>query len=79
MKQQLRPLFWIEAVLALGNIALLSMTVVWKDWIELVFKVDPDAVSGAEEWSIMVVTLLLTVVFLALARSEWHRAARQPA
>ena len=47
MKQQLRPLFWIEAVLALGNIALLSMTVVWKDWIELVFKVDPDAVSGA--------------------------------
>jgi len=79
MKQQLRPLFWIEAVLALGNIALLSMTVVWKDWIELVFKVDPDAGSGAVEWSIMVVTLLLTVVFLALARSEWHRAARQPA
>ena len=79
MKQQLRPLLWIEAVLALGNIALLSMTVVWKDWIELVFKVDPDAGSGAVEWSIMVVTLLLTVVFLALARSEWHRAARQPA
>jgi len=79
MKQQLRPLFWIEAVLALGNIALLSMTVVWKDWIELVFKVDPDAGSGAVEWSIMAVTLLLSVVFLALARGEWRRAATQPA
>ena len=79
MKQQLRPLFWIEAVLALGNIALLSMTVVWKDWIELVFKVDPDAGSGAVEWSVMAVTLLLTVLLLALARSEWHRAATQPA
>ena len=79
MKQQLRPLFWIEAVLALGSIALLSMTVVWKDWIELVFKVDPDAGSGAVEWSVMAVTLLLTVLLLALARSEWHRAATQPA
>ena len=79
MKPQLRSLFWIEALLALGNAILVVMTVLWKDWIELVFKVDPDAGSGAVEWSIMVVTLLLTVVFLALARSEWHRAARQPA
>jgi hypothetical protein len=46
MKQQLRPLFWIEALLALGNAALLVMTVLWKDWIEIVFDVDPDAGSA---------------------------------
>jgi hypothetical protein len=73
MKQQLRPLFWIEALLALGNAVLLAMTVVWKDWIEIVFDVDPDAGSGALEWTIVAVTLVLTLAFLALARSEWRR------
>jgi hypothetical protein len=77
MKQELRPLFWIEALLALGNAALLVMTVLWKDWIEIVFNIDPDAGSGAVEWGIVVVTLLLTIAFLGLARSEWRRAATQ--
>jgi hypothetical protein len=75
MKQQLRPLFWIEALLALGNAVLLAMTVVWKDWIEVVFNVDPDAGSGAVEWAVVGVTLLLTIAFLTMARSEWRRAS----
>jgi hypothetical protein len=73
MKRQLRPLFWIEALLALGNAVLLAMTVVWKDWIEIVFNVDPDAGSGAVEWGVVLVTLLLTIAFLSLARGEWRR------
>jgi hypothetical protein len=75
LKQQLRPLFWIEALLALGNAALLVMTVVWKDWIEVVFNVDPDAGSGAVEWAVVALTLLLTLAFLTLARGEWRRAS----
>jgi hypothetical protein len=75
LKQQLRPLFWIEALLAFGNAALLVMTVVWKDWIEIVFNVDPDAGSGAVEWGVVAVTLLLTLAFLTLARGEWRRAS----
>ena len=78
MKQQLRPTFWIEALLAFGNAVLLLMTLLWKDWIEIVFKVDPDAGSGAVEWVIVAVTLLLTIAFLALARNEWRRASTQP-
>jgi hypothetical protein len=78
VKQQLRPLFWVEAVLALGNAALLVMTLVWKDWIEIVFNVDPDAGSGAVEWAVVAITLLLTVALVALARSEWRRVATQP-
>ncbi|HEY0583852.1 MAG TPA: ABC transporter permease [Chloroflexota bacterium] len=77
MKQKLRPLFWIEALLALGNAVLLLMTLLWKDWIEIVFRVDPDAGSGAVEWLIVGVTLLLTIAFLALARTEWRRTATQ--
>ena len=75
MKPHLRPLFWIEAALALVNAALLVMTVVWKDWIEIVFGVDPDASSGAAEWTVVAVTLILTITFLALARSEWRRTS----
>ena len=41
MKQQIRPWFWIEALLALANAVLLVMTVLWKDWIEIVFDVTP--------------------------------------
>jgi hypothetical protein len=77
VKQKLRPLFWIEALLALGNAVLLLMTLLWKDWIEIVFRVDPDAGSGAVEWLIVGVTLLLTIAFLALARTEWRRTATQ--
>jgi hypothetical protein len=77
MKQQLNPLFWVEALLALGNAILLVMTVLWKDWIEIVFDVDPDAGSGALEWAIVAVTLALTLVFLFLARSEWRRRSTQ--
>ena len=77
MKHQLRPLFWIEALLAIGNAVLLVMTVLWKDWIEIVFNVDPDAGSGALEWAIVAVTLLLTIAFVVLARGEWRRVSTQ--
>jgi hypothetical protein len=79
MKQQLRPLFWVEAVLAVLNAGLLVMTLVWTNWIELAFKLDPDAGSGAVEWAVVGLTLVLTLTFLALARSEWRRSSMQTA
>jgi hypothetical protein len=77
MKQPLRLRFWIELVLALVNVILLVMTVLWKDWIEIVFNVDPDAGSGALEWAIVGMTLVLTIGFVVLARAEWRRASTQ--
>ncbi len=77
MKREFGPLFWVEALLALGNAILLVMTLLWKDWIEIVFDVDPDAGSGALEWAIVGVTLLLTIVFLFLARAEWRKSSTQ--
>ncbi len=73
--KHLTSLFWIEALLALGNAVLLVLTVAWTDWIEIVFKVDPDANSGAAEWALVAVTLALTIAFVVLARAEWRRAA----
>jgi hypothetical protein len=79
MKRQLRFRFWLELVIGLANLVLLAITILWKDWIEIVFNVDPDAGSGAVEWAIVAVTLLLSLAFLMLARGEWRRTATQPA
>jgi hypothetical protein len=77
MKRQLGPLFWVEALLAAGNAILLVMTLVWKDWVEIVFDVNPDAGSGAVEWAIVGITLVLSIVLLLLALAELRRSSTQ--
>jgi hypothetical protein len=74
----LRRRFWPEIALAVVSAALAALTLVWRDWIERVFGVDPDRGSGALEWSIVVALLLLAVVFAALARAEVRRASPNP-
>ena len=73
MKRDISVRFWVESGLAVLSVILLLATLLWKDWIEIVFDVDPDAGSGALEWAIVIVAAVLTVVFSALARSEWRR------
>jgi hypothetical protein len=79
MKQPVRRRFWIEVAAATASLALLALTLVWDEWIELAFHVSPDGGSGELEWAVSGMTLVLTVVFLALARLEWRRTAPQPA
>jgi hypothetical protein len=67
----MRRRFWIEAGLAMVSAMLLLVTLFWGEWIEAVFKVDPDHSSGALEWTIVAALCLITVSFGALARSEW--------
>jgi hypothetical protein len=71
--RQLRRRFWAEMAMALASGSLLILTLAWKDWIEIVFRVDPDHRSGALEWLIVVVALAATATFTALARYEWRR------
>jgi hypothetical protein len=57
----------VIACAALGALTLLA-----RDWIELVFRIDPDAGSGATE-IVMVVTLFAVSLFLAIAaRRQWR-------
>ncbi|MET7699604.1 MULTISPECIES: ABC transporter permease [unclassified Streptomyces] len=64
----------IEAVAAAVCGLLFLVTLIWPDWIEEVFGVDPDQHSGALEWAIVAVALLATVTFSLLARGEYRRA-----
>jgi hypothetical protein len=68
--------FWVRLVLAASSAALLVITVAWPDWIELVFRVDPDHGSGWLEWAIVMVAFALTVTFSVGARHEWRRTIR---
>jgi hypothetical protein len=69
----MRRRFWIEAGSAGMSALALVLTVVWPDWIELVFGIDPDHHSGSAEWLIVAVCALFTVTFSVLARLEWRR------
>ena len=46
MTRELRGRFWVEAGLALISGALVVITLVWRDWIEIVFGIDPDEGNG---------------------------------
>jgi hypothetical protein len=63
------------SALAVLNGLLAVVTVVWRDWIELVFGVDPDGGSGAAEWLIVLVLGIISVVSALAARSEWRQLA----
>jgi hypothetical protein len=66
--------FWLETGLAVVSTVLLLATLLWRDWIEIVLRVDPDHGSGSLEWSIIAVTAVAAIVGSILARIEWRRA-----
>jgi hypothetical protein len=75
MRQRPRRRYWIEAGLGTLSGILFLLTLMVPDWIEEVFRVDPDQHSGSLEWAIVAVLAVLTVAFAALARAEWRRLA----
>jgi hypothetical protein len=79
VKRQLRGRFWVETGMAALSLALLVLTLVWDEWIEILFGVNPDGGSGELEWVLAGAMLIVTGAFLVLARIEWRRAVVQPA
>jgi hypothetical protein len=53
----------LESALAIASGTLCVLTFVWRDWIEAVFRVDPDRRSGALEWAIVAVLLAAFATF----------------
>lgn len=58
--------FWLEAGTAVVSAAALLATLLWPDWIELVFRADPDGGSGAAEWLVVAASALAAVTSSAL-------------
>ena len=74
MKRSLTLPFWIEVGLASISAFLAIVTLVWADWIEIVFGIDPDMGNGSLERAIVGLSCVLAVAFFALAHREWRRA-----
>jgi hypothetical protein len=64
----------VESAIALTAAALGTLTVVWKDWVEAVFRVDPDGHSGAVEVAVVLGLFALALLLGSLAGLERHRA-----
>jgi hypothetical protein len=79
VKASHHPRFWFEVALSVASGLLGLVTLVWRDWIEIVFGVDPDHHSGTLEWVIVFALLLIAVIAGVLARAEWGRQHGQKA
>jgi hypothetical protein len=73
--RKLRIRFWFEAAAALCTCCLALLAVVWPDWIELLFGVDPDHASGQLEWAFVAALAVTAVTASAATRAEWRRSA----
>lgn len=69
----LGPAFWVEAVLSVCGGLLAILTIVRSDWIETVFRVDPDQGNGSVEWIVVVALLVIAAGAGTLAGRRWRR------
>jgi hypothetical protein len=74
MKVQGRLRVWLSIGTAVLAFVLALVTVVWRDWIEIVFGMEPDAGSGALEWAIVAGLLATSGALTLVARHEHKRA-----
>jgi hypothetical protein len=71
---RVRARFWLESAAAVIGTALFALTLVQREWIEVVFRVDPDGGSGALELAIALGLLFFSAACAVLACSEMRRA-----
>jgi len=74
MRNALRLRFWLEAGMATVTSILFVITLVQRDWIEIVFGADLDNRNGTLEWLIVGALLVVTITLFTLASYEWRRA-----
>ena len=74
MRNALKWRFWLETGIAIVSGMLFIITLVQRDWLEIVFGVDPDNRNGTLEWLIVGALLVVTVTLFTLASYEWRRA-----
>jgi tetrahydromethanopterin S-methyltransferase subunit E len=74
MVKAMRSRFWLETGMATITGILFVITLMWREWIEIVFDVNPDRGNGWLEWLIVGVLSAVMITLFVLARYEWRRA-----
>ena len=73
MRRNFARRFWLETAACGISIVLFGLTAGWPDWIEVLFRTDPDHDSGRVEWLILTISLATSLWFAMLAWREWRR------
>jgi energy-coupling factor transporter transmembrane protein EcfT len=73
MKKATTWRFWLEAGTATVTGFLFVITLIWRNWIEILFGIEPDHGDGSLEWFIVAALLVVTFSLFVLARYEWRR------
>lgn len=72
MSSHVRTRFWVETGLAALTAVLAVVTQLWPNWIELVFRVDPDHGNGSLERVLVGVCLLVFLASIVVAGAEYR-------
>jgi hypothetical protein len=75
-RSHVRRRFWLEIAFVVVALVLWIATLAWPDWIELVFKIDPDQSGGSIERIISILMPAIGAFWLILSGLEWRRAIR---
>ena len=80
MRKRSRARAWLATVSAVVGVGLCVLTLVWSEWIELLFGVDPDGGSGALELMVAGAFLVASVLLAGQARRDWRiwRQGKRP-
>lgn len=73
MTYGLRWRFYVETGAGVITTALFLATLLYPDWIEALFRIDPDNASGWLERLVVGGLLVVTITLLSLARREWRK------
>lgn len=76
---EVRARFWVAVGTGIACLILLVATLITREWVELLFGVDPDQGSGALEWLLVIGFGAVSATSLGLARWEWRRPNAAPA
>ena len=72
MRKGPRTRAWLATVFAVMGLGLCVLTLVWSEWIELLFGVDPDRGSGALELFVAGAFLVASMLLAGQARRDWR-------
>ncbi len=73
MQNRLLTRFWVEMVLGLMSAALLALTIVVPDWMEVLFGFAPDAGDGSAEWALTLLWATVSVLMFGFAGRTWRK------
>lgn len=73
MTYGMRWRFYVEVGAGVITTALFLATLLYPDWIETLFRIDPDNASGWLERLVVGGLLVMTIALLSLARREWRK------